>query len=53
MQRFSLADLNINEILNCSLCCASVVNWAARSSIRIVELCREVEVATIGLVNSV
>ena len=37
MQRFSLKDLNVIQILKCSLCCARFVNWAARSSSRTME----------------
>ena len=32
MQMFSLKDLNVIQILNCNLCCAKFVNWAARPS---------------------
>ena len=53
MQMFSLKDLNVIQILNCSLCCASFVNWAVASSSRTVEQGRGAGVAAIGLVSSV
>ena len=56
MQRFSLKDLNVIQILNCSVCCASFVNWAARSSrpwSEVIVQGHGARVAAIGLVSSV